>query len=191
MNAETHPARLDDVTRHLRRLAEGESHAFEQVVSLVYRQLEELARSNLRRHRASPSLDTRSLVHETYLKMLNQRQLDWQNRRHFFAVTSHAMRQILVDHARRRNAAKRGSGQEAEELDEHRLLVSDDDSDDILQLDEALKQLAEIHEDLHQLVELKFFGGLTEPELAEALDVSERTVQRMWKRARAWLKVEI
>ena len=183
--------RLDDVTRELRRLADGESQAFQEVVSMVYRQLEELARSHLRRHKSSLSLDTRGLVHETYLKMLNQRQLDWQNRRHFFAVTSQAMRQVLVDHARRRNAAKRGSGQEAEPLEEERLLVSSDDCLEILRLDEALKHLAEINQDLHQLVEYRFFGGLKEPEIAEALGVSERTVQRMWKRARAWLRQEL
>lgn len=184
-------ARLESVTRNLQRLADGDGAAFGEVVSQVYGQLEELAHSHLRRHRSTPSLDTRALVHETYLKMLHQRQLDWQNRHHFFAVTSSAMRQIVVDHARRRSALKRGAGERPEQLDETAIWVSEEDCDEILHLDQVLERLAQVDEELRRLVEYRFFGGLTETEIAETLGVSERTVQRKWKRARAFLRREM
>ena len=179
-----------DVTHHLRQLAEGRDGAFDVLVGLVYPQMEGIARGQLRKLRFGQTLDTRGLVHEAYLKMLHQEPVDWQDRQHFFAVTSRAMRQILVDHARRRSAQKRGGGEEAVELHEE-LLVSHDDSDHVLQLDQALGRLGELHQDLRQVVELRFFGGLSEPETAEAMGTSLRTVQRLWQRARIWLRSEL
>ncbi|MEM9593605.1 MAG: ECF-type sigma factor [Acidobacteriota bacterium] len=179
-----------DVTRHLQDLACGDDGAFDAVVALVYRQLERIAHRNLRHLRFGQTLDTRGLVHETYLKMLGQGPVSWRDRQHFFAVTSRAMRQILVDHARRRHAQKRGSGVENVELQEH-LLVSADDCRHILQLETALEQLEGVDPQLRLVVEHRFFGGLTEAEIAQVLEVSERTVQRLWRRARIWLRNEL
>ena len=184
------PASAREVTQHLRQLAEGQDGAFDVLVDLVYRQMEAIARGQLRKLRFGQTLDTRSLVHEAYMKMLHQEPVDWQDRQHFFAVTSRAMRQILVDHARRRSARKRGGGEEAVELQEE-LLVSHQDSEHILQLDLALERLGELDGALRKVVELRFFGGLSESETAEAMGSSLRTVQRLWQRARIWLRAEL
>ena len=178
------------VTRHLRDMAAGSDGAFDQVIDLVYPQLEKIAHGQLRYRHFGQTMDTQGLVHETYLKMLHQGSVDWKDRQHFFAVTSRAMRQILVDHARRRNAQKRGSGEEVCELKDE-LLVSANDSAHVLELDSALDRLARIDTKLRDVVQHRFFGGLSEEETAEAMGVSLRSVQRLWRRARIWLREEL
>jgi RNA polymerase sigma factor (TIGR02999 family) len=178
------------VTRHLHDMVDGSSDAFDRVIDLVYPQLAKIAHGQLRYRHFGQTMDTRGLVHETYLKMLQQGSVEWKDRQHFFAVSSRAMRQILVDHARRRNAQKRGSGEEVQELNEE-LLVSGEDSERVLELSSALDRLARIDTKLRDVVQHRFFGGLSEEETAEAMDISLRSVQRLWRRARVWLRGEL
>lgn len=185
------PRQLDDLTAQLQRFADGDAKAFDALIPRVYEHLERIAQSQLRHHQRGLTVETCVLVHETYLKLLGQRQLDFENRQHFFAISALAMRQVLVDHARRRVAAKRGGGVEAVPLDEgvgDALLVSASECDDILALDQALERLDGLDPRLRQVVEMRYFGGLGEREIARVLDVTERTVQRLWRRARAWLR---
>lgn len=156
--------------------------------SAVYDELRRLARRHVRRD--ADTLQPTALVHEAYLRLACDPRVVERGRSYFFAAAARAMRQILVDHARRRSAQKRGGGEEAVELQEE-LLVSHDDSDHVLQLDQALGRLGELHQDLRRVVELRFFGGLSEPETAEAMGTSLRTVQRLWQRARIWLRAEL
>lgn len=179
-----------NVTFFLQGIADGDSGAFDKVVSLVYPELRQIARRQLRRMRFGDTLDTTCLVHEAYLKLADRHAANWQNRNHFFAISAHAMRQILVDHARRHTAQKRGGGEAAESLDDSHAIVVDD-AEHILQLNEALEQLGEIDERMLKVVECRFFAGLSEQEIAEVLDVSATTVQRLWRRARAWLRAEM
>jgi len=153
---------------------------------LVYAELRLLARRQLRRGRRSPTLDTTGLVHEAYLKLVDRSEAAWQDRTHFLAVAAVAMRHILVDQARRRAAAKRGGEAIQVTLDEGRL-VTDPRAVEILALDEALTALSALSERLARLVELRFFGGLTEEETGQVMEMSERTVRREWRKARAFL----
>ena len=182
-----------ELAQDLRRLAAGEAGAFDEVVGKVYPHLEAIARSQMRRHRRSPTLETGVLISETYLKMQRQRPVRWRNWRHFFAVTSQAMSQVLVDKARRRNAEKRGGGEPRDSIDDYgeEWFVLAENRDDLLALGEALERLGEIDPRMRQLVEMRFFGGLGESEIAATLEISERTVQRLWRRAKAWLREEL
>ncbi|MEM1182611.1 MAG: ECF-type sigma factor [Acidobacteriota bacterium] len=184
------PINTQQITRYLRDFADGDGQAFDQVVSLVYSDLRDIAHRQLRRARFGEMLDTTGLVHEAYMKMVDQNQARWQDRQHFFAITAHAMRQIIVDYARRRCAQKRGGGEAPEELDEGRHGAYEE-AERILALNDAIEGLAEIDERMLKVVECRFFAGLSEQETAEALNMSLRTVQRTWKRARAWLKEEL
>ena len=178
-----------DITQLLHAHEQGKAGAFDQLMGLVYEDLRRIARRQLRR-RPGNTLNTTGLVHEAYMKMVDQTRASFQDRSHFFAISAHAMRQILVDHARQRLAAKRGGGQPHTEIKDHQAAI-DDQADRVLAVDEALGRLGELDERLVQLVECRFFAGYTEEETAEALNVSLRTVQRDWKRARAWLKQEM
>jgi RNA polymerase sigma factor (TIGR02999 family) len=175
-----------DITRTLAAVRRGEPDAMDRLVPLVYDDLRERARRQLRRRRAGQTLDTTALVHEAYLKLVDQSQADYRDRCHFFAVASMAMRQILVDSARRRAASKRGGAGRRVTLDSG-LLQIEAKAVEILALDQALRALAEVDERLARLVDLRFFGGLTLEETAEVLQLSERTVQRDWRTARAFL----
>ena len=179
-----------DVTQSLNDFAAGNSGALDKVVSMVYSDLHGIARRQLRRMSFGETLDATGLVHETYLKLVDRSQGHFQDRRHFFAVSAHAMRQIIVDHARRRSAQKRGGGESPRSLDEARG-VADEEAQRILELNEALERLARIDENLQKVVDCRYFAGYSEPETAEALGVSVTTVQRLWKRARVWLKSEL
>ena len=179
-----------DVTRFLKDFADGDEEAFDEVVALVYSDLRDIAHRQLRRARFGETLDTTGLVHEAYMKLVDQNQARWQDRQHFFAITAHAMRQIIVDYARKRFAQKRGGGEEAEELDENKV-GAHKEAERILALNDAVESLGEIDERMLRVVECRFFAGLSEQETSEALDMSLRTVQRTWKRARAWLKEEL
>jgi RNA polymerase sigma factor (TIGR02999 family) len=179
-----------DITQLLQAHGRGEEGAFDQLMPMVYDDLHRIARRQLRRNQRGDTLNTTGLVHEVYLKMVDQDRATFQDRSHFFAISAHAMRQIIVDYARQKLAAKRGGGQVHTGLDENRIAI-EEQADWLLALDQALGRLAVIDERLARIVECRFFGGLTEEETATALDVSVRTVQRDWRRARGWLKVEM
>lgn len=176
-----------DITRILVAHREGVEGAVDRLVSLVYDDLRRIARHQLR-IRSGQSLDTTALVHELYLRLVDQSRVSWADRQHFFAVAARAMRQILVDHARSRCRQKRGGGAPFVELDEERVGVQHS-AEAILAIHQALDKLAEHDPRLEQVVELRFFAGLSEAETAEALSLSTRTVRRDWSRAIAWLRV--
>jgi RNA polymerase sigma factor (TIGR02999 family) len=168
---------------------DGEEGALDRLVPLIYEDLRRLARRQLAR-RGPQTLDTTGVVHETYLKLAGNPGAAWRDRGHFFAVAARAMRHILIDYAKRRHRRKRGGGLQRVPLDETRLRV-EQEADRILSVDAALHRLAAVDARLVQVVECRFFAGLSEEETAEALAISPRTVERDWARARAWLKAEI
>jgi RNA polymerase sigma factor (TIGR02999 family) len=179
-----------DVTELLLAYRDGDREAFGQMLPMVYDDLRRIARRQLGRSIPNQTLDTTSLVHESFLKMVDQKRIDWQDRAHFLAIAARAMRQVIITYARRRGAAKRGAGSIHETLDEGRIAVADQ-AEQLLALDQALTKLAERDERLVRVVECRFFAGLQEEETAAALDISLRTVQRDWMRARAWLREEL
>lgn len=179
-----------DITALLIAHGEGHTGAFERLVPAVYHDLRRLARGQLRRLRSGQTLDTTALVHEAYLKLVDQSRTTWRNRGHFFAVSAMAMRQILVDHARRKHRLKRGGPNDDLPLDDVPAPRAVDQQT-VLELDLALTKLAQIDERLVRVVECRYFAGLTEQETAEALGVSLRTAQREWLKARAWLRREL
>lgn len=176
-----------EITRLLLEARGGDRDALDRVVPLVYTQLKRIARNRLRVERAEPTLDTTGLVHEAYLKLVDQSRTEWRDRAHFFRIAARAMRRILVDRARRHLAEKRGGGAVRVPLESASLSV-DQRAGAVLQVDEALEKLAAIDERLAYVVECRFFGGFTDKETAEALDVSTRTVRRYWVKARAVLR---
>ncbi len=175
-----------DVTSLLLRWRDGEKDALDRLVPIVYADLRHMARARLRAERNGHSLQTTALVHEVYLRLVDAERMTVENRAHFFAVTARLMRQILVDHARRRDAEKRGGDVTMVSLSGASPAVPERQVD-ILALDEALDALTALDERLCRVVELKFFGGLTIEEIAMALDVSHATVERDWAVAKAWL----
>ncbi|HST46016.1 MAG TPA: ECF-type sigma factor [Luteimonas sp.] len=176
-----------DITRMLQRHHQGDRAAFDELVPLVYQRLRIIARGQLARAgQRDRTLGTTGLVQEAYLQLVDEHGVDWQDRGHFYAICARAMRRILVDAARRRQAAKRGGGAIDVTLEDD-LVAIDVESDQVLAVDAALKDLASFNERLARVVECRYFAGLTEEETAQALDSSLRTVQRDWMRARAWL----
>jgi len=170
--------------------ARGDRQAFDRLVPLVYEDLRRLARGQLRRRRRTDSLDTAALVHDAYLRLADQAQISWRDRGHFFAVCALAMRQIVVDRARRRLRFKRGGDQVVVPLEgEHEPQARG--VREVLDVDLALSKLADQDPRLARIVECRYFAGLTEAETAEALGVSVRTAQREWFKARAWLRTEL
>jgi RNA polymerase sigma-70 factor (ECF subfamily) len=178
-----------DVSTLLRAWSDGDQRALAQLMPIVYDELRRLARHYMRRERAGHSLQTTALVNEAYMRLVDYRRMQWQDRAHFFAVSAQAMRRILVDHARRRNL-KRGAGAEHVVLDAA-AVICPDRSHDFVSLDDALNVLAELAARKARVVELRFFGGLNVDETAEILGVSSVTVMREWKSAKAWLYREL
>jgi RNA polymerase sigma-70 factor (ECF subfamily) len=164
--------------------------SLESLLPVVYQELRRLAASYLRRERPGQTLQPTALVHEAYLRLLKDRPDRWQNRAHFCAIAAHSMRQILIERARARGALKRGGGGPRVTLDEA-LIAGGERSIDLVALDEALERLAQFDPEQARLVELRFFGGLTVEETAEAMDISPATVKRHWAVARAWLAREL
>ena len=183
------PAR-QEVTQVLLSWNERDADAPERLMPLVYDELRRLARSYLQRERPDHTLQATGLVHEAYLRLVDQSTTTWQNRAQFFSVAAHMMRRILVDHARARQAAKRGGVREKLQLDEE-LAASDERAVDLISLDDALQKLVKFDERKSRIVELRFFGGLTIEEIAQVLGISPRTIRREWRLAKAWLRREI
>lgn len=176
------------LTQLLQAWQQGNAPAGEQLVPLVYAELRRIARVKLGAERGGHTLQPTALVHEAWLRLMQQHGADWQNRGQFFAIATQAMRRILVDYARRRQAAKRGSGEPIESIDElAAVLVSPVPDDQLVALDAALERLAAFDPRLARVVELRFFGGLSVEETAEVLDLSATTVKREWAAARLWL----
>lgn len=179
-----------DVTQMLLDWSYGDRAALDHLMPLVYNELRRLAQHYLRQERPTHTLQATALVHEVYLRLIDQRQVRWQNRAHFFAIAAQMMRRILVNYARDQQALKRsGSGQKLF-LDEVLALSADRDVD-LVALDEALTRLAVLDPQQSRIVELRFFGGLRIEEVAEALGISPATVKRDWGMARAWLRREV
>jgi RNA polymerase sigma factor (TIGR02999 family) len=179
-----------DTTELLRAWADGDSEALRQLTPRVYRELRRVAAHLLQNERPGLSLQSTDLVHEVYLRLVNARELDWQHRAHFFAVSATLMRRILLDRARRRAALKRGG--KAEPLDLTKTVdVAQVKARELVALDDALNALAEVDPRKSRIVELRFFGGLSVKETAEVVKVSSDTVMRDWKMARAWLLTEL
>jgi len=171
-------------------MAEDERQSLDSLLPLVYKELRRLAAGYLRREKPGQTLQPTALVHEAYMRLMKDRPDRWQNRAHFCAIAAHSMRQILIERARARGAAKRGGVRHRVTLDDA-LAASEDRSIDLLALDEALERLAAIDPEQARLVELRFFGGLTVEETAEAMDISPATVKRHWTIAKAWLTREL
>jgi RNA polymerase sigma factor (TIGR02999 family) len=176
----------DNVTRLLLDWSNGSAQALEELLPLLYNELRHLAHNLLYRERPGHTLQTTALVHEAYLKLIDQREANWQNRAHFFAIAAQAMRRILIDSARRHAAIKRGEAGQKISLDEA-ASISLEPNPNLLALDEALNALAELDGQQTRIVELRYFGGLTIEETAEVLDLSPATIKREWAMARAWL----
>ena len=180
-----------EVTQILQHLSDGQKDAAGRLLPLVYDELRALAAGYLRNERANHTLQPTALVHEAYLRMVDQTSVSWQNRSHFFGIAAQAIRRILVDHARARHAAKRGGKQRLRLTLNEELAGADNSEIDLLAIDDALTKLADLSDRQCRIVELRFFSGLTVEEVAEILDVSPRTVKGDWRVARAWLKREL
>ncbi len=179
-----------EATRALNDLGAGDRSAAERLIPYVYAELRALAGSYFRGQRADHTLQPTALVHEAFVRLIDQTGVQWKSRAHFMAVAATAMRQILTDHARKTNALKRGGDQRRVQLTDGLAIIGGRDID-LVALDESLSKLAEVDPRKHRIVELRFFGGLTVEEIAEVLDVSRSTVESDWRAARAWLGVEL
>jgi RNA polymerase sigma factor (TIGR02999 family) len=179
----------DHISRIVERVSSGDQKAISELVPIVYGELRKLARGYLRKEKRA-TLQATGLVHEAYLRLLRDKNLKWTNRAHFMAIAARSMRQILVERARARDAAKRGGGQIAITLDEA-IPGRDDKSIDLLTLDDALCKLAQLDPKQSEIVELRYFGGLTVEETAAVMGISPATVKRWWELSRAWLRREM
>ena len=176
---------MADITQLLVEWSDGNQSALDELYPLVYDELHRLARRYMSRERKGHTLQTTALINEAYVRLVDQRNVHWANRSHFFAISAQIMRRILIDHARRHAYAKRGGGAQQISLDE--AAVVSGQASELLRLDEALQSLAEMDLRRSQVVELRYFGGLSNEEIAGVLKVSENTVTRDWNMARAWL----
>ena len=180
-----------EITQLLAKMRLGSPEAEERLLSLIYGELRRIAARYMRGERADHSLQPTALVHEAYLRLHNMRAIDWQSRTHFLAVSAHTMRRILVDHARAKKAGKRGLEWNQVELDVDQLSAAMQPPVDLIELDEALARLAAFDERQAKIVEMRFFGGLSEHEIGDVIGISERTVKREWRIAKAWLYQEL
>ena len=175
-----------EVTSLLEKVRQGNEEAANLLIPIVYDELRRMAGAYMHRERQAHSLQATELVHEAYMRLVGSTPAQPQNRAHFFAIAAHSMRQVLMDHARKRGAGKRGSNGRRVEL-EDKLLVSNENLDDVIAIDEALEKLALIDPNQCRLIELRFFAGLSVEECAEVMGLSESTVKREWRSAKAWL----
>ena len=180
------------ITQKLREWSDGKQEAFDELMPLVYNELRRQAHRYLRRERRAHTLQTTALINEAYIKLIDQKEVRWQNRAHFFGIAAQAMRRVLVDYAKTKNREKRGGNDAVKlSLNEERLPAVNEKTVDLIALDEALTRLSEIDPQQARVVELKFFSGLTLEETAEVLRVSRTTVARDWNMAKAWLRREL
>jgi RNA polymerase sigma factor (TIGR02999 family) len=179
-----------EITRLLAELRHGNTDAQSRLASVVYKELHRLAERYMRAERKDHSMQATVLVHDAFLRLVAESDRTWENRTHFFAAAAQVMRHLLIDYARHRRAEKRGGGQAKLPLDEV-AAISYANCEEWLAVDEALHRLAARDERLARIVEMRFFGGLTEDEIGEALGLSSRTIKRDWKVARAWLRADL
>ncbi|MDQ2899917.1 MAG: sigma-70 family RNA polymerase sigma factor [Acidobacteriota bacterium] len=185
------PEARDNVTRLLVQLRAGDPGVADQLVPLIYAELRRIAGSQMARERSGHTLQATAVVHEAYMRLAGEQDIEWQNRAHFFAIAAKTMRRVLLDYARQRRAGKRG-GEGARKVDlDAELLVGDDRIEDVLALDEVLARLTEMDAEQGRIVELRFFAGLNVEETAEVMGISPRTVKREWRLAKAWLQLEL
>jgi RNA polymerase sigma factor (TIGR02999 family) len=180
-----------ELTELLKASSAGDQRAFEQLLPLVYNELRRLASSHLSREKPGHTLQSTALVHEAYLKLINQREAKWQNRSHFFAIASQLIRRILVDYARKTNAGKRGAGLAPVSLEVAPDIAATGPEVDLTVLNDCLQRLENLDPQQGRVVELRYFGGLSIEETAEALHISSATVKREWTMAKAWLAREL
>ena len=180
-----------EITRLLAKVRLGNPEAESRLISLIYSELRRIAAHYMRNERADHSLQPTALVHEAYLRLRKVNAIDWQSRSHFFAVSAHTMRQILVDHARAKNAGRRGVEWNQVDFEVGELAAASEPTVNIVALDEALVRLEAFDHRQAKVVEMRFFGGLSEDEIGTELGISERTVKRDWRIARAWLYQEL
>jgi RNA polymerase sigma-70 factor, ECF subfamily len=179
-----HPS---EITRLLIELTDGNRDVVDLILPHIYDELKRLASGYLRKERSDHTLQPTALVHEAYMKLIDQRRVQWQNRAHFFGIAAQVMRRILMDHARKHQAGKRGGEAEKLSIEEEILVVSQGRSAELIALDEALEELSRIDPQKAKIVELRYFGGLSIEETAEVVGVSVPTVNRHWRTAKAWL----
>jgi RNA polymerase sigma-70 factor (ECF subfamily) len=182
--------KAENLAAMLKGAQAGKRESLDEFLPLVYDELKRIAAHKLASERRNHTLQATALVHEAYLRLIDQHSVNWQNRAHFFAIASEMMRRILVNYAESRNAKKRGDGKTLLALDDAEKFAADEEVD-LIFLDNALKELAEFDATQAKIVELKFFGGLTNEESAEVLGVSDSTVKREWRMARAWLTARL
>jgi len=184
-------SKTHEITRMLHKWSDGNPEAFEELLPLVYTELHRQAAQYLRRERQDHTLQATALIHEAYLKLVDQHEINWENRTHFFAIAANLMRRILVDHARAKHREKRGGNDLKLPLEEAALVVSNEKSIDLMALDEALNRLAELDSRQARVVELRYFSGLSLEETAAVLKISRTTVAEDWAMAKAWLHREL
>jgi RNA polymerase sigma factor (TIGR02999 family) len=181
----------DPVTAKLIAASNGNIEALNDLFPLVYNELRALARHRLKAERTDHTLNTTALVHEAYLRLARQSRVNWQGRAHFYGIASQAMRRILINHAEMRRAGKRGGGAVPVELEDLGVMISDEQAEELLALDEALERLTVFNPRGATVVVQRFFGGMTNEEIAEAMGISAITVRRAWGAARSWLQREL
>ena len=179
-----------NITELILAWGNGDKEAINQLIPLIYSELHRLAARYMRRENAGHTLQTTALVNEAYCKLVDQKNVQWQNRAHFFGIAAQAMRRILVDHARSRSRLKRGGDAKKISLDES-ALIPQPEVKELISLDDALTRLAQFDPQKSRIVEMKFFGGLSMEEIAEVERVSKSTIEREWRKAKAWLYHEI
>ncbi len=183
-------AKKSEITQLLQRVQDGSEDAYNQLFPLIYEELKKLAFSKLKKEHQDITISKTELVHEVYIKMINQEAVEFENRNHFLAIASRCMRQILIDHARKRKAKKRGGDQrEITYIDE--LLKVQEEASKLINIDDKIEDLSALNKRLAKIVEMRFFGEMTMSAIADVLDISERTVKRDWAKARGWLYKEL
>jgi RNA polymerase sigma factor (TIGR02999 family) len=186
-----HSEKTREITLMLQEWSAGNREALDQLMPLVYEELRRQAARYLRNERSGHTLQTTALIHEAYLKLVDQREVNWQNRAHFYGIAAEMMKRILLDHAKARHREKRGGNAENLPLNEAFYVAADEKRIDLIALDEALSRLAKMDERQARIVEFRYFGGLSVEDTAEVLSISVATVKRDWSSAKAWLRLEI
>lgn len=179
-----------EITQLLKDIQQGSEKAYNDLFPLIYEELKKLAFSKLKKEHADMTISKTELVHEVYIKMINQEAVEFENRNHFLAIASRCMRQILIDHARKRKAEKRG-GEKKDVTYIDEILKVQEEASKLIDIDQKIEELSDLNERLARIIEMKFFGEMTMQAIADVLEISERTVKRDWAKARGWLYKEL